>query len=227
MAERPLLLLPEATTATRGKKGGGGKGPAKLGAGRQQERLGPRLEELEKAFESKRVQLQTAATGVVPEDVLVLETAGTVEEFVKAVSKIDGFEFLSEYDEQDIPPDDDFFVNKKGAHVAYTGRVYMVFTNQDAFHQLQALWQRFQRGTKFDHGLAKWREVFELLRDIRPWGVKDRLEETGVLQDWAVRVQENAEQVHCEIELWFRANLQRCQYGIKHDARWQSACAPG
>lgn len=211
MAERPLLLLPEATTATRGNKGGGGKGPAKLGAGRQQERLGPRLDELEKAFESKRVQLQTAATGVVPEDVLVLETAGTVEEFVKAVSKIDGFEFLSEYDEQDIPPDDDFFVNKKGAHVAYTGRVYMVFTNQDAFRQLQVLWQRFQSGTKFDHGLAKWREVFELLRDIRPWGVKDRLEETGVLQDWTARVQENAEQVHCEIELWFRANLQRRQ----------------
>jgi len=75
MAERPLLLLPEATTATRANKGGGGAGPSKLGAGRQQERLGPRLKELEKAFESKRVQLQTAATGVVPEDVLVIETA--------------------------------------------------------------------------------------------------------------------------------------------------------
>ncbi|MCC6528475.1 MAG: hypothetical protein IT373_37865, partial [Polyangiaceae bacterium] len=158
MAERPLLLLPEATTATRGKRGGGGGGPAKLGAGRQQERLGQRLQDLEKAFESKRVQLQTAATGVVPEDVLVLETAGTVEEFVKAVSKIDGFEFLSEYDEQDIPSDDDFFVDRKGARVPYTGRVYMVFTNQNAFQQLQALWQRFQSGTKFDYGLAKWRE---------------------------------------------------------------------
>lgn len=211
MAERPLLLLPEATAATRGKKGGGGGGPAKLDARRQQERLGPRLEELEKAFESKRVQLQTAATGVVPEDVLVLETAGTVEEFVKAVSKIDGFEFLSEYDEQDIPPDDDFFVDKKGTRVAYTGRVYMIFTNQDAFRQLQALWRRFQSGTKFDHGLAKWREVFELLRDIRRWGVKDRLEETGVLEDWTARVRDNAEHVHCEIELWFRANLQRRQ----------------
>ncbi len=211
MAERPLLLLPEATTATRGKKGGGGGGPAKLGAGRQQERLGPRLQELEKAFESKRVQLQTAATGVVPEDVLVLETAGTVEEFVKAVSKIDGFEFLSEYDEQDIPSDDDFFVDKKGAHVPYTGRVYMVFTNQDAFRQLQTLWQRFQSGAKFDRGLTKWRDAFELLRDIRPWGVKDRLEETGVLSDWTTRVQENVEHVHCEIELWFRANPQRRQ----------------
>ncbi len=206
MAERPLLLLPEATTATRAKKRGGGGGPAKLGAGRQQERLGPRLQELERAFATRSVQLQSAASGVVPEDVLVLETGGTVEEFVKAVSKIEGFEFLAEYDEQDIPPDEDFFTDKDGAHLSYTGRVYMVFTNQEAFKQLQRLWQVFQAGTDFERGLTKWRDVFALLRDIRPWSVKDRLEETGVLSDWGVRVQQGSENVHCEIELWFRRN---------------------
>lgn len=211
MAERPLLLLPEATTATRGKKGGGGAGPAKLGAGRQQARLGPRLLELERAFQSRSVQLQTAATAIVPEDVLVLETAGTVEDFVKAVSRIGGFEFLAEYDEQDIPPDEDFFAERGGEHVAYTGRVYMVFANQDAFRQLQGLWQRFQNGEKFERGLTKWRDVFALLRDIRPWGVKDRLEETGVLADWNERAQHGDEIVHCEIELWFRANDEKQQ----------------
>ena len=209
MAERPLLILPEAAAASKCMRVGGGDSTTKPGARRQQERLGPRFEELDKAFESKRVQLQTVSTGIIPEDVLVLDTAGTVEDFVKAVRKIDGFEFLSEYDEQDIPPDEDFFVEKNGVHVGYTGRVYMVLTNQDAFRQLQALWQRFQSGKNFDRGLAKWRDVFALLRDIRPWGVKDRLEETGVLQDWGARVQDNAEHVHCEIELWFRANLQR------------------
>lgn len=211
MAERPLLLLPEAIVTSRGNKGGGGSGPAKLGAGRQQERLRPRIEELENAFESKRVQLQTATMGVVPEDVLVLETAGTVEEFVKAVNRIEGFDFLGEYDEQDIPPDNDFFIDKKGAHLAYTGRVYMVFANQDAFRQLQRLWQLFQSGGNFERGLTKWRDVFALLRDIRSWGVKDRLEETGVLTDWNERVQRGAESVYCEIELWFRTNELRRQ----------------
>lgn len=211
MAERPILVLPEATTTTRANKGGGGGGPEKLGAGRQQERLGPRLQELESAFASKSVQLQTTASGVVPEDVLVLETAGTVEDFVKAVSKIEGFEFLAEYDEQDIPPDDDFFTDKDGAHVPYTGRVYMVFANQAAFRQLQRLWQLFQSGGDFKRGLTKWRDVFALLRDIRPWGVKDRLEETGVLADWSERVRHGDENVHCEVELWFRANEQRRQ----------------
>jgi len=211
MAKRPLLLLPKATVATRAKKGGGGAGPAKLGAGRQQERLGPRLQELERTFAAKSFQLQTAASGLAPEDVLVLETAGTVEELVKAVNRIEGLEFLSEFDEHDIPPDDDFFADKKGAHVAYPGRVYMVCANQDAFKQLQRLWQRFQREEKFDRGLTKWRDIFALLRDIRPWGVNDRLEETGVLTDWNERVQRRAEDVHCEIELWFRENKKRQQ----------------
>jgi hypothetical protein len=43
--------------------------------------------------------MQTTAAGLVPEDVFVLETAGTVDDFFKAAAKIDGFEFLSEYDE--------------------------------------------------------------------------------------------------------------------------------
>lgn len=211
MAERPLLLLPEASSATRGKKGGGGGGPAKLGAERQQERLGPRLRELETAFESKRVQLQTAASGIVPEDVLVLETAGTVDEFVKAVARIEGFEFLSEYDEEDVPPDSDFFTDKDGASIGYTRRVYMVFSNQEAFRQLLRLWRLWQRGGAFERGYTKWRDVFSLLRDVRPWGVKDRLEETGVLIDWSERVQLGADVVGCDIELWFRINEQRRQ----------------
>lgn len=211
MAERPLLLLPEATSATRGKKGGGGGGPEKLGAARQEERLGARLRELESAFESRRVQLQTAATGVLPEDVLVLETAGTVEAFIKAVARIEGFEFLAEYDEQDIPPDEDFFADEDGTHVGYTGRVYMVLTTQEAFRQLLRLWQLWQSGGTFAHGYSKWRDVFSLLRDIRPWGVKDRLEETGVLSDWSWRIQHGNEVVNCEIELWYRTNDQRRQ----------------
>ena len=211
MAERPLLLLPESTTATRGKKGGGGGGPAELGAERQQERLGPRLEELERAFESRSVLLQTHTTGVVPEDVLVLETAGRVEDFINAVKRIEGFEFLAEYDEQDIPPDDDFYTEKDAARVAYTGRVYMIFTNQGAFRQLQRLWQVYLTRGSFEHGLTKWRDVFGLLRDIRPWGVKDRLEETGVLADWNERVKYGEQDVHCEIELWFRGNQRQQQ----------------
>lgn len=209
MAERSLLILPEPAMAARAKKGGGGGGPAPLGQARQKQRLGPRLDELEAAFEAKRLTMQTTAAGLVPEDVLVLETAGTVDDFFKAASKIDGLEFLAEYDEDDIPPDDDFFVEKKGTREEYRGRVYLMFANQQAFRQLLNLWNTWQRGEDFQRGLTKWRDVFALLRDIRPWSVRDRLEETGVLKDWRERLTWERQNVPCEIELWFRADEQQ------------------
>lgn len=209
MAERPLLILPAPATAARAKKGGGGGGPAPLGQARQKQRLGPRLDELEAAFEAKRLTLQTTAAGLVPEDVLVLETAGPVDNFFKAAARIDGLEFLAEYDEDDIRPDDDFFVEKKGGREEYRGRVYLMFANQLAFQQLLNLWNTWQRGENFQRGLTKWRDVFALLRDIRPWSVRDRLEETGVLLDWRDRLTWESQNVPCEIELWFRAGEQQ------------------
>ena len=209
MAERPLLILPEPTTAARAKRGGGGDGPAPIDPARQQRRLGPRLDELEAAFDAKRLKLQTTAAGLLPEDVLVLETAGTVEDFLNAASKIEGLEFLAEYDEEDIPPDDDFFVEKKGVHGEYRGRVYLMFFNQQAFRLLLYLWGIWQRGEKFPTGYTKWRDVFRLLRDIRPWSVHDRLEEAGVLEDWRARLAGGREKLPCEIELWFRSDEQR------------------
>lgn len=216
MAERPLLILPVPTTAARANKRGGGGGPAPLGRARQQQRLGPRLNELEAAFEAKRLTMQTTAAGLVPEDVLVLETAGAVDDFFNAASKIEGLEFLAEYDEDDIPPDDDFFVEKKGAHEEYRGRVYLMFANQQAFRQLLNLWSTWQSGEDFQHGLTKWRDVFALLRDIRPWSVRDRLEETGVLEDWRGRLEWELEKLPCEIELWFRSEEQQRSAAVSH-----------
>lgn len=212
MAERPLLLLPDSVMVDRYRRppgGGGVDSPSPLSIGRQQQRLGPRLDELESAFEAKRLTMQTTATGLVPEDVLVLETAGTVDDFFKAASRIDGLEFLAEYDKDDIPPDDDFFVEKKGVREEYRGRVYLMFANQQAFRQLLNLWNTWQRGEDLQRGLTKWRDVFALLRDIRPWSVRDRLEETGVLEDWRDRITWERQNVPCEIELWFRADEQQ------------------
>lgn len=209
MVERPLIILPEPSAAARARRGGGGGGPAPLGQARQQQRLGPRLDELEAAFQARRLTMRTTAAGLAPEDVLVLETAGAVEDFFKAASKIEGLEFLAEYDEEDIPPDDDFFVAKKGAHGEYRGRVYLIFANQQAFRQLLNLWGAWQHSETFDHGLTKWRDVFALLRDIRPWSVRDRLEETGVLEDWRARLEWEREKLPCEIELWFRSSEQQ------------------
>ena len=45
------------------------------------------------------------ASGVVPEEVIVLETVGSVDDFIVGVRHIDGLEWLGEIEEEDIPPD--------------------------------------------------------------------------------------------------------------------------
>jgi len=209
MAERPLLVLPDPTAASKARRGGGGAPPPRLTPARQQQRLGPSLDRLEATFEAKRLSLQVSTTGLIPEEVLVLETVGSIEDFFKAVARIEGMEFLGEYDENDIPSDDDFSLGVQDNGGGLSGRVYLVFSDQSAFRQLRGLWLRWQRGERFSQGTTKWRDLFSQLREIRPWSAEDRLNETGVLTDWRARLEWCPEQLPCEVELWFRSEERR------------------
>lgn len=82
-------------------------------------------------------------------------------------------------------------------------------SNHQALRQMLSLWNSWKTGHEFPWGLGKWSELFSRLRDVRPWGVRDRLYETGVLEDWKERVEHNEELIPCEIELWFRADYHR------------------
>ena len=209
MALRPIVVLPAPVPVERANRGGGGGGPKPLSAARQQERLGERLRALQSAFENRVAVAQMNAGGAVPEDVLVLETAGTVEEFSKAVSKIPGFEFLAEHDELDIEPDGDFALAGSKAERTFVGRVYLVFANREAFSEMLRMWSLWSRGEQFPRGTADWKRVFSLLRNIRPWGADDRLRETGVVEDWRDRVARGEEVLPTEIELWYRSSAER------------------
>ncbi len=209
MPDRPLLILPAPTAPPKrsSKFGGGGKAhwPERK---RQTERLGPRFQVLQDTFKEKRARLQVEAAGLVPEEVLVLETVGSVDDFFGAVQGIEGMEWLGEFDEEDIPPDDDFFaLDSKGEpkpEKLLRGRFYLIFSNQRALRDLLSLWERWEKGKPFAHGQGKWKNLFTQLRDIRPWDVRDRLLETGILHDWRERVDHNVEVLPCEVELWFR-----------------------
>ena len=177
---------------------------------RQTERLAPQFEHLQQTLEERRARLQMEARDLVPEEVVVLETAGTVDEFIRAVEAVPGMEWLAEVEAEGIPPDDDFFaLDNKGEErpgKTFRGRVFMVFTNQAALQQMVSLWERWLSDRGLPRDLGRWKTLFQQLRDVRYWGVQDRLQETGVLEDWQERVEHGQELVPCEIELWRRLN---------------------
>ncbi|MEX2499353.1 MAG: S8 family peptidase [Wenzhouxiangellaceae bacterium] len=158
------------------------------------------------------MELQQSAAGADPEQVLVIETVGSVDNFANAVKHIEGLEWMGEIETDEIAPDGDFY-NEAKPTKELSGRLYMVMSNQRALDEMLSLWQRYQDDPNLDFrdrhselwGLAKFRDVFLCLRDIRRWSVQDRIEETGVLDAWREDLEHDGNRaIRFEIELWFR-----------------------
>ena len=146
--------------------------------------------------------------GAPPEQVLVIEIAGTVADFRNAVRRIPGLEWLGESD-QTTDPDEDFFVESDeddGQLDVLNGELFLVFSNQEALEELISLWTRYAANPdmRFEWGYAKWRTVFQHLRVIRPWDARDRVDRSGVTDDWGERLAAGQGAVPTEVELWFR-----------------------
>jgi Subtilase family len=215
MPERPLLVLsPPDVHDTRLKAGGGGGSSLRLpDRARQRDRLEHRLAALQEQFAKRAVELRTSPTGVEPEEVIVLEIAGEVADFARAVLRIEGLEWLAEIAGDEVDPDDDFFeVDKRDQKKQRPlgGRLFMVFSNQTALAQILGLWKSWQEGQELPRGFAPWRQVFERLRDVRRWSAADRIAETGLLAEWRERLGLGGP-VRCEIELWHRQSEARRQ----------------
>ena len=205
MTERPLLFFPEPVGLARRKLGGGAGGVKCPERSRQAQRLGPRFEELRRAFDEQRARVATDASGAAPEQVLVLETIGGVEDFQRAAERA-ALEWLGEFDWDDVSPDEDFR-DAKDPEKKLPRRLYLTMANQGAIQQLLSLWESWRVGGKdaLSRGLKKWGDLLACLRDVRIWGPRDRLEETGVLEDWQERVRREEETIRFQVELWSRA----------------------
>jgi hypothetical protein len=213
MPERPLLILPQPAAATRHRKPGGGGGRIHFpDFDRQRQRVLPQLHRLEDAFERQRAYLQRTMAGLEPELVLVLETVGRVEEFYKTVRQIEGLEWLGEWDEHAIAPEEEMFYDQTDREKRLLGRVYLVMFDEQGLRQLLSLWETYSNNPDrpgFARGKAKWRHLFKQLHDLRPWGTEDRLYETGLLEDVGLRAAAGAEAVRVEVELWYRTAAAR------------------
>lgn len=211
MTDKPLLFLPSPTRASKAKKNGGGGRIHYPSHQRQVDRIAPKFQRLEEMVNKKQAYIRENMVGVSPEQTLVIETIGTIEDFYKAVVKIEGLEWLAEIEEQ-IDSDDDFFTEKDGEREEgkeLNGRLFMMMSDQQAITELKSLWRRYNQQEKFDRGFTKWRDLFTQLKDIRLWDIRDRFHDTGLWEDWNERVTAGEEVIKFEIELWFRNSEER------------------
>ena len=137
--------------------------------------------------------------------VLVLEIAGTIEGFARAVNRIPGLEWLMEWAEEQIAPDDDFYdEDRQHNHTAFDGRLFLLGSNQQALSQLLNLWNSYSANpaARFDRGLAPFKHLFAQLRTIRRWDVSDRVD-VYVRQYWQECIDSGQPVVRFEIEAWY------------------------
>ena len=206
--QNPLLVFPRPAEKKRQKLGGGPQKTTKPSHSRQVQRVGPKLSHLQQMMRGGNVEIQGDAGDANPEQVLVLELAGGVEQFINALQRVEGLEWLSEELRRDIAPDEDF--HRVGDESkSLSGRLYFIGSNQRGMDELVNLWERYVKDpdVKFDYGLQRFKYVFDQLKDLRRWDYRDRLRETGAIENWRFRLQHGADSVRFEAELWYRKQL--------------------
>ena len=206
----PILVFPEPTPAVRHKLPGGGGKVRYPNPSQQAERLTPKFQRLQEVMDKKRLTLQDNPTGIKPEQVLVIETIDSVNNFWKAVTKITGLEWLNEHELNNIPSDYGF-ENEKKPNKELKGQLLLIMTDQQALKEIKSLFQKWKLNPndKFPKGLAPLKHLFHQLLEIRPWDETDRIKETGILEDWKDRLRYDQNIIPFEAELWFRQNKER------------------
>lgn len=203
MPDKPILIFPAATVAARASlpQAFPPRAPRPTQS-QQRERLAARFQALSHQFGA----VQTDATGVDPEQVIVLETVGSLNDFQNVVRRIRGMEWLGDFD-VDVVADDAGFLADGADASTVEGRLFVVATNRTAYDELLRLWNRWtqSRDEKLPRNYGALAEAFKYLNDVRPWSARDRVEATGVVLSWEAGLAANIPTIRFEAELWCRA----------------------
>ena len=214
MNEYPLLLFPSPSLVSRSRMYGGGSGPHVPDVNSNAGRLGPKFTALQNALDGQRIRIQQDAEGANPEEVLVLETAGRIDDFVQAVTRVEGLEWLLEEDILSRPDDDFYVLDSHGGRVdrELSSRLYLISTNSQALNEFVSLYHQFIQSpqARMRQGFGKFKEVFKQLRDIRFWNYRDRLDGSCFFEEWLNNNEAFPDRsIKFQIELWFRTTEQR------------------
>lgn len=210
MTDRPLILFANPVPVAKARRYGGATEFYRPTHSRQVERLTPQFNRLQQAIDGGRVRIAQNPECTSPEYTLVLEVAGDPSSFETAVRNTHGIEWLFEVADNDVPNTDDFYRLKNDQRddsKTMLFKYFCILTDQQALSEILSLWREFKKDENytFPHGQSGLKQVFKTLNDIHLWGVKERLEETGILDAWYEDLCEpDTTEVKCEIELFFR-----------------------
>ena len=129
MPEKPILIFPAATVAARQSAGGGPQQVSPVPSKTSQvQRLATRFQALMPAFGTPQVNPE----GVDPEQVIVLETIGSLADFQNVVKKISGMEWLGDFD-ADVAAGDPGFLADGADPSTLKARLFVLATNRTAY----------------------------------------------------------------------------------------------
>ena len=215
MPERPLVLFAQPATADKAKRPGGSPKFYKPTFDRQKVRISPQFAVLQRAFENGNVRMTTTATAVEPEYTLVFETVGDPSGFYTAVNTLKtrypNVEWIMELSNT-CPNNDDFYVlddkGNRDDNKQLSTKVFCILTNQQALSQILSLWNNYSSNEhfKFERGLTGFKHLFSTLKDVHQWGIQERIEDTGLLEEWNEELQDDQNNtVRTQIELFYRS----------------------
>lgn len=216
MPERPLILFAQPSIADKEKKHSGVNQFHKPTYDRQLARISPKFAVLQSALEKGNVRMTNSANAIDPEYTLVFETAGDPSGFFIAINTLKNrypnVEWIMELSNS-CPNDEDFYIinkdGKRNDNKLLSTKIFCILTNQEALSQILSLWNNFKTNEnfEFDRGLTGFKHLFLTLKDVHQWGIQERIEDTGLLEDWATElIDEDIIAVKTQIELFYRTS---------------------
>lgn len=216
MTKKPLLIFPKPSNASKTNKNGG-PGNLKFPTTDEQiTRLESSITNLQRVLENQTAYLGSTPAGFISEMILVLEIAGTIEDFYRAIKRTPGMEFLAEHQTEILPDQNFYLFNDKGEFIEkpVPARLFLTMTNYHALNELLKYWKEFKKPVsmqKFPHGTKRFRKLFEQLNEIRPYSIEDRLRDTGFGGYVELMKEYGFQDVYFEIELVYKNSEQRRQ----------------
>ncbi|MCV7024060.1 S8 family peptidase [Mycolicibacterium novocastrense] len=206
-AARPVILGSiSQPRAIPSRRGGGGR-VAFRSVEERIARLDARFQEALAAFDVQ-IQLAQSLQASDPQLVLVFEALDEQID-LSGVAQTLGFEVLTEV-EDSVEESDEFVLTAANPrNPLISSCLHAICLNQQSFDQLRTLWGAWKSDRTLRYGLSPLRDLFQHLRDVRPWGPVDRLKAIDWDQYFDGLI---PDQLHTiEIELWFRESTDRRQ----------------